>query len=103
MKAVRLVAPGCPLELHDVPVPVPGPLDVLVRDYPEQYLQHIVAPAGTWLPSRPAWAALTRRPGAFANSEPMTCPGSLEVPIMKPGSTLPRIQAGAAVPPIIHW
>jgi propanol-preferring alcohol dehydrogenase len=31
MKAVRLVAPGHPLELHDLPVPVPGPHDVLVR------------------------------------------------------------------------
>jgi len=31
MKAVRLVAPGRPLELHDIPVPVPGPLDALVR------------------------------------------------------------------------
>lgn len=31
MKAVRLVAPGAPLEMHDVPVPVPGPHDVLVR------------------------------------------------------------------------
>lgn len=30
MKAVRLVAPGAPLELHDVPVPAPGPHDVLV-------------------------------------------------------------------------
>ena len=31
MKAVRLVQPGRPLELHDVPVPVPGANDVLVR------------------------------------------------------------------------
>ena len=31
MKAVRLVQPGRPLELHDVPVPRPGPLEVLVR------------------------------------------------------------------------
>ena len=31
MKAVRLVAPGKPLELHDLPVPVPGPDDVLIR------------------------------------------------------------------------
>ena len=31
MKAVRLVAPGHPLELHDVPIPVPGPDEVLVR------------------------------------------------------------------------
>ena len=31
MKAVRLVAAGQPLELHDVPVPVPGPEDALVR------------------------------------------------------------------------
>ena len=31
MKAVRLVAPGRPLELHDLPVPVPGPDDVLIR------------------------------------------------------------------------
>lgn len=31
MKAVRLVTPGHPLELHDIPVPVPGPGDVLVR------------------------------------------------------------------------
>ena len=31
MKAVRLVAPGRPLELHDVPIPVPGPDEVLVR------------------------------------------------------------------------
>ena len=31
MKAVRLVQPGQPLELHDVPIPLPGPHDVLVR------------------------------------------------------------------------
>lgn len=31
MKAVRLVQPGRPLELHDVPLPTPGPTDVLVR------------------------------------------------------------------------
>ena len=31
MKAVRLVQPGRPLELHDVPIPSPGPCDVLVR------------------------------------------------------------------------
>lgn len=31
MKTVRLVQPGQSLELHDVPVPVPGPYDVLVR------------------------------------------------------------------------
>ena len=31
MKAVRLVTPGRPLELHDLPVPVPGPDDVLIR------------------------------------------------------------------------
>jgi len=31
MKALRLVAPGRPLELHDVPVPEPGPHDVLIR------------------------------------------------------------------------
>ncbi len=31
MKAVRLVQPGQPLELHDVPIPSPGPNDVLVR------------------------------------------------------------------------
>ena len=31
MKAVRLVAPGRPLEMHDLPVPVPGPEDVLIR------------------------------------------------------------------------
>lgn len=31
MKAVRLVQPGRPLELHDVPVPSPGPKDVLLR------------------------------------------------------------------------
>jgi propanol-preferring alcohol dehydrogenase len=31
MKAVRLVAPGRPLELHDIPVPTPGPDDVLIR------------------------------------------------------------------------
>lgn len=31
MKAVRLVQPGQPLELHEVPVPSPGPHDVLVR------------------------------------------------------------------------
>lgn len=31
MKAVRLVAPGRPLQLHDIPVPVPGPDEVLVR------------------------------------------------------------------------
>ncbi|HVZ66051.1 MAG TPA: zinc-binding dehydrogenase [Lacunisphaera sp.] len=31
MKAIRLVAPGRPLEMHDVPVPEPGPDDALVR------------------------------------------------------------------------
>jgi D-arabinose 1-dehydrogenase-like Zn-dependent alcohol dehydrogenase len=31
MKAVRLLAPGSPLELCDVPVPQPGPHDVLLR------------------------------------------------------------------------
>ncbi len=31
MKAVRLVQPGRPLELHDVPIPSPGASDVLVR------------------------------------------------------------------------
>ncbi len=31
MKAVRLVATGRPLELHDIPVPAPGPDDVLIR------------------------------------------------------------------------
>ena len=31
MKTVRLVAPGRPLELHDIPVPVPGPEEVQVR------------------------------------------------------------------------
>jgi 2-desacetyl-2-hydroxyethyl bacteriochlorophyllide A dehydrogenase len=31
MKAVRMVAVGQPLEMHEVPVPVPGPWDVLVR------------------------------------------------------------------------
>jgi len=31
VKAVRLVHPGQALELHDLPVPVPGPRDVLVR------------------------------------------------------------------------
>ena len=31
MKAVRLVTPGRPLELHDIPVPAPGPNDVLIR------------------------------------------------------------------------
>jgi 2-desacetyl-2-hydroxyethyl bacteriochlorophyllide A dehydrogenase len=31
MKAVRLVQPGRPLQLHDVPCPQPAPLDVLVR------------------------------------------------------------------------
>jgi len=31
MKAVRLVQPGRPLELHDVPIPQPGAHDVLVR------------------------------------------------------------------------
>ena len=31
MKAVRLVEPGRPLELHDVPLPAPGAQDVLVR------------------------------------------------------------------------
>src|ERR1039457_6337368 len=40
-----------------------------------------VAPAGIWLPSRAAWAGLTRGPGAFANSEPMILPGSLEPPV----------------------
>ncbi|MDI1337235.1 MAG: zinc-binding dehydrogenase [Lacunisphaera sp.] len=31
MKTVRLVAAGRPLELHDIPVPVPGPTDALIR------------------------------------------------------------------------
>jgi propanol-preferring alcohol dehydrogenase len=31
MKAVRLVQPGQPLELQEVPLPSPGPHDVLVR------------------------------------------------------------------------
>lgn len=31
MKAVRLLAPGSPLQLCDVPVPTPGPHDVLLR------------------------------------------------------------------------
>ena len=31
MRAIRLVAPGAPVELHDVPVPAVGPRDVLVR------------------------------------------------------------------------
>jgi propanol-preferring alcohol dehydrogenase len=31
MRALRLVAPGRPVELHDVPVPSLGPRDVLVR------------------------------------------------------------------------
>ncbi len=31
MKAVRLVQPGLPLELHDIPLPHPGEDDVLVR------------------------------------------------------------------------
>lgn len=31
MKAVRLIQPGQPLELHDVPMPAPGLRDVLVR------------------------------------------------------------------------
>jgi propanol-preferring alcohol dehydrogenase len=31
MKALRLVAPGRPLELHEIPLPVPGPHDVLIR------------------------------------------------------------------------
>ncbi|MCW5555616.1 MAG: alcohol dehydrogenase catalytic domain-containing protein [Verrucomicrobiae bacterium] len=31
MKAIRLIRPGCALELCDLPVPAPGPLEVLVR------------------------------------------------------------------------
>lgn len=31
MRALRLVRPGHPVELHEVPVPSPGPHDVLVR------------------------------------------------------------------------
>jgi 2-desacetyl-2-hydroxyethyl bacteriochlorophyllide A dehydrogenase len=31
LKSLRLVAPGRPLELHDIPVPVPGPDEVLIR------------------------------------------------------------------------
>lgn len=31
MKAVRLIEPGCPLELRNIPIPSPGPRDVLVR------------------------------------------------------------------------
>src|SRR6266536_1751679 len=61
-----------------------------------------VAPAGIWLPSRVALAGLIRGPGAPANSAPMILPGSREVPIMKPGRAWPRIQAGAARPPIIQ-
>jgi hypothetical protein len=63
----------------------------------------MLAPAGTWLPSAVAWTGLTRGPGAPANSLPMTVPGSVLVPIMKPGRVPPRIQPGAPVPPVIHW
>jgi propanol-preferring alcohol dehydrogenase len=31
MKAVRLIAPKRPLELHEIPAPAPGPDDVLIR------------------------------------------------------------------------
>jgi 2-desacetyl-2-hydroxyethyl bacteriochlorophyllide A dehydrogenase len=31
MKAIQLIAPGAPVELRDVPVPAPGPGDVLIR------------------------------------------------------------------------
>jgi D-arabinose 1-dehydrogenase-like Zn-dependent alcohol dehydrogenase len=31
MKAVRLVRVGQPLELQEIPIPIPGPQDVLVR------------------------------------------------------------------------
>lgn len=31
MKAVRLIQPGRPLEAHEIPIPEPGPRDVLVR------------------------------------------------------------------------
>ena len=31
MRAVRLVTPGQPVQLHDIPVPTLGPSDVLVR------------------------------------------------------------------------
>ncbi len=31
MKALRLVAPGRPLEMHEIPVPLPGPHEVLIR------------------------------------------------------------------------
>src|SRR5262245_49251355 len=61
-----------------------------------------LAPAGTWLASRAACAALTRGPGALAHSLPMIWPGSVVVPIMELGSPPPRIQPGAVVPPIIH-
>ena len=64
------------------------------------------APAGTWLPSAAAWAALTRGPGALANRRPMILPGSvpppiIPVPIMADGRA-PVIQPGEPVPPVIH-
>jgi len=31
MKAARLVQPGSPLEIHEVPIPTPEPGEVLVR------------------------------------------------------------------------
>ncbi len=31
MKAIRLIQPGCSLEMQDIPIPAIGPGDVLVR------------------------------------------------------------------------
>ncbi len=61
------------------------------------------APAGTWLPSVAARAALTRRPGALAHRLPMIFPGSVLVPIMEPGRAPPLIQPSAPLLPVIHW
>src|SRR5487761_1046320 len=65
----------------------------------------MLAPAGTWAPSRCACAALTRGPGALANRVPITVPGSVpaEPPIIEAGRVPPRIQPGVLAAPVIHW
>ena len=50
MKAVRMVAPGQALELQEIPVPEPGPGDVLVQ----------VKAVVVWLKPFMTWA--TQRP-----------------------------------------
>ena len=94
---MRNVSSGPPAGLATAVIRAVVPEKVICRA-----ARFTVAPAGTVLPSRAAAAALTRGPGAPANSAPMTFPGSPEVPIMKPGRVCPRIQAGAPRPPVIQ-